>query len=160
MIKLGTPVKDSATALKGMLVNMQVHPNGQRFYNFQARGLNPKTNQPRKRFWITADRIVGGVEIPDPDLPLKVLGTIVEDIASGFKGTATAMTLHINGCVHFCVQPEGTQSDSGEVIEEADFDIRQLKGKAIKPLDDASMEQSKKSKPSPIHTQSSKPRPI
>lgn len=157
MIKLGTPIKDKATGLDGMLIHMIVQTDGSRFYNFQPRGLNPENGQPVKRKWITADRVIGGIEIPEVDLPLNVLGTQVEDMASGFNGTAIAITLHINGCVHIDVQPKGIQKKTGDAMESHNFDIRLLKGKAIKALSDSERAKSEKENPSPTPMQSHLP---
>jgi hypothetical protein len=158
MLKLGVQVTEKSTGLTGMLIHMQVQTNNNRFYNFQPRGLNPETGQPLKRRWCPSDRFEGGVEIPEKELPLEVLGTHVEDVASGFNGTATALTLHINGCVHVTIQPAGTQPKNGEIICENEFDIRLLKGDAIKPLTADERSASEKEKPSPIESGSCSPR--
>lgn len=160
MIKLGTPIKDKATGMDGMAIHMQIQTNGNRFYNFQPRGLNTETGQALKRFWVAPDRIEGGIEIPEADLPVEVLGTQVEDMASGFCGMATAITLHINGCVHCSVQPATLQPKTGEVVKEDDFDIRLLKGPAIKPLDEAALASSQKRNPSPCAMDACGPRAL
>jgi hypothetical protein len=160
MLKLGTPVKDTATGLKGMLVNMQIQLGGNRFYNFQPHGLNPTDGQPIKRIWVTEARVVGGVLIPETDLPVNVLGTHVEDEASGFNGTAVAMTLHISGCVHISVQPNGTQQENGSPIEDTDFDIRRLKGKAVPKFTEQEREADQRRRPSPLNTDKCGPRAI
>lgn len=160
MFKLGTPITDKATRLEGMAIHMQVQTNGNRFYNFQPKGLNPETGAPLKRFWVAPDRIIGGIEVPEVDLPLNVLSTEVEDMASGFRGTATAITLHINGCVHIEAQPAGVQPKNGEAVASHDFDIRLLKGAAIPVLDEAARAASEKENPSPVECESCSPREI
>src|SRR5438132_538386 len=82
--------------------------------------------------WLVGERVERGVMVEDPYLALDVLGTEVEDEASGFKGKAVASVLHINGCLHIDVQPSGILEETGTRIEPQNFDIRRLKGKAIK----------------------------
>lgn len=60
MFKLGTPVKDNVTGLKGMLIHMMIEGDNVA-YTFQPRGINPKTQQPVDEFWIDADRVNGGL---------------------------------------------------------------------------------------------------
>lgn len=160
MIKLGTPVTDKASGLEGMLVHMQVQSSLARFYNFQPRGLNPETGAPLKRYWITPDRVIGGIEIPDPALPLAALGTQATDNASGFHGTVTAITLHINGCVHASICHKGVQPKSGEAIDDQDFDLRLLTGPAIPVFTEAELEKSHQEKPSPMAAGACGPRPM
>lgn len=149
MIKLGTSVKDKASGLKGMLVHMQIQSSRARFYNFQPRGLSPETGAPLKRYWITPDRVIGGVEIVDPPLPILSLGSQAEDTASGFKGTITAITLHINGCIHASICPKGVQPKSGEATDYHDFDMRLLTGPQIPKLNAKQRAASEERNPSP-----------
>jgi hypothetical protein len=153
MFKLGTMVKDTVTGLEGMLTHLHVEGEGGHvLYNFQPRGLNPKTQEPVDDMWIAPNRIKGATEVPEsPQLSeaMKALNTEVEDQASGFKGIAVAAILHINGCVHLDVQPPGVVAETGKAIKRNDFDIRRLKGKAIKPLTEAQYEKSVAASPSP-----------
>lgn len=148
MLKLGTSVKDKATGISGSLVHLIQFENGTRFYNFQPRGLQKKSGDPAKKFYVVPDRIIGGVEVPDVDLHLEVLGTEVEDSSSGFKGVATSVTLHLNGCLHFEVQPAGL-TEEGNKYATHDFDMRSLVGVAIKPCTEEQHDKSLKEKPSP-----------
>lgn len=156
MIELGCEVKDTATGLVGVPTHLSIEMNKNRFYNFQPRGLDTKTKQPLNPMWVVEERLTGGKEVVDGDWPLGVLGTEVEDKASGFKGMAVSMCIHINGCVHFNVQPQGLQ-ESGSPIETANFDYRRLKGVAIKELTPPELELSKKTKPSPVNVRPYKP---
>lgn len=151
MVKLGSSVKDSVTGLNGAVTHMMVQSNGSRWYCFQPKGLNPEDGQPLKRIWVTPDRITGEM-VNEPDLPVHVLGTEVIDVASGFKGTAIAITLHISGCVHVEVAPKGTQKKNGQVIDPCDFDIRRLSGKAIPEMTAEERERDQVKKPSPCDT--------
>ena len=151
MFKLGTIVSDSVTGLTGMLTHLGVEGES-RIYLFQPRGLNPKTQEPVSELWIAPDRVVDGIEVPvTPQLAeaLQVLGTEVEDHASGFKGIAVAAVLHISGCVHLAVQPPGVLPETGTAIRRQDFDIRRLKGEAIKVMSEAERERDQVERPSP-----------
>src|ERR1019366_7592889 len=141
-----------------MATHMQLDTAQQVFYHFQPKGLNPKTGEPVDSYLVDPARLIDGEYVEDfIDLPISVLGTEVEDKASGFKGTAIALIYHINGCVHFDVQPKGTLKETGSSIRQVNFDIRRLTGKAIKKLSEPELEKSKKEKPSPAPTSSYRP---
>lgn len=122
---------------------MQIH------YLFHPRGLSPEDGLPLKGLWINETRIKGG-EMVDVDLPEKMLGTEVEDKASGFKGIVVGLIYHINGCCHATVQSKGVVKSTGQPIAPIDFDIRQLKGKAVPQIPEKKIEESKKERPSPM----------
>lgn len=149
IIKLGSVVRDRATGLSGMFTHLQVELDGREFYNFQPKGLNPEDGQPVKRAWLVPERVKGAIKHVSVDLPLEVLGSQVEDEASGFAGMVTALTLHISGCVHVHVQPKGILPKTGATIEPHDFDIRRLKGSAIKAMTEAERDASQAARPSP-----------
>lgn len=148
MIELGSYVTDEATGLEGMVVNLQIEMDLSEFYCFQPRGLNPKTSQPVDSMWLVEKRLSGGKRIASPELPTHVLGTLVEDEASGFKGIAVSMVYHINGCVHFNVQAKGLQ-DTGAPIQTCNFDIRRLRGEAIISMTKEEQKKSEVKNPSP-----------
>jgi hypothetical protein len=153
MKKLGTIIIDKVTGSKGMLTIYALEMSGNQNYLFQPKALNPTTKEPVDTFWITEDRIVGGEEVY-PVLPINVLGTEVEDTATGFKGISISLYYHINGCVHVEVKAKGTIPKTGETIKSQNVDIRRLKGKAIKKMTEPQMEKSKIEKPSPEFTPS------
>lgn len=128
IFKLGTIVQDSITGNKGMLTHLQRETGGELFYLFQPRGLSPKTGEPVDNYFITSARILGGEVIEAPYLGEDIIGTSVEDDATGFKGIASASILHINGCLHIEIQPTGTVKETGARIKPHEFDIRRLKG--------------------------------
>lgn len=148
MIELGSFVTDIATGIEGMVTHLQIEMDGTEYLRFQPRGLNPKSGQPVDSMWLVEARLTGGTRISTPDLPLHILGTIVEDEASGFTGMAVNMILHINGCVHFNVQAKG-QQDTGAPIEQCNFDVRRLKGEAITPMTKEEQKKDEKERPSP-----------
>lgn len=147
ILKLGTIVTDNITDMKGMLTIYETDMVGNEMYLFQPQALNPDTGQPVNVFIINSARIVGG-ELIDVELPIEVLGTEVEDLATKFKGVAVEMNYHINGCVHFNVKAKG-RTKKGSSIDAVNFDVRRLKGSAIKTLSAKALEQSKKNTPSP-----------
>jgi hypothetical protein len=150
-MELGEFVTEKASETRGMLTHFALEPEGGRHYLFQPHGLNPETGLPISSFWITESRIVGGTKIT-VDLPTEVLGTQVEDKASGYKGLALDMVYHINGCVHFNVKPKGTIAKTGATIAAQEFDIRRLKGEAIPELSKEEIKKSQEEKPSPMES--------
>lgn len=132
-----------------MLTQYELRMAGQQYYLLQPHGLNPKTGEPLKQFWVDEPRIQGGVDVDLPEYwPFQVLGTQVEDEASGFNGMAISMTLHISGCIHLSVLPSGS-TETGDVINADNFDIRRCSGKALKKLSEVERAESQKQKPSP-----------
>jgi hypothetical protein len=148
IIKLRSLVADTTTRLVGMVTHYQVEMNGNAYYRFQPKGLNPETGTPVDGLWLVENRLDGGKRV-DVELPMQVLGTEVEDLASGFKGTAIALVLHTTGCVHVQVQPKGTLPKTGAPIAAQDFDIRRLKGNAIPVLTEEEEDADIKRRPSP-----------
>lgn len=149
MIRLGSVVTDTASGLKGMVTLLEISMDGSRQYAFQPSTLDKESRQPAKMVWLVPSRLKGGEIVIEPDLPFAVLGTQVEDTATPFKGTAISLILFMSGCVHVNVQPQG-KLESGGVICTHDFDIRRLKGKALKKMTEAQKERDQKRKPSPM----------
>jgi hypothetical protein len=158
MIKLGSNVTDAATGIEGMVTHLQIEMDLSEYYQFQPKGLNPKSGQPVDRMWLVEKRLEGGEIVEDVELPTQVLGTIVEDTASGFLGMAVSLVYHINGCVHFNVQAKGLQ-DTGAPIETCNFDIRRLKGEAIEPMTVEEQKVDEKKRPSPAGDSCYRPKP-
>jgi hypothetical protein len=149
IFELGTMVKDTVSKTEGMITHAQVDMDGQVSYIYQPRGLNPKTKAPVDRILINGIRISGGVII-DLGIPLELLGTKGEDIATGFKGTIVGLVIHLNGCIHVNIKPEGTLESTGATIEPQEFDIRRVKGPKITKLSNKELKESIKKSPSPI----------
>jgi hypothetical protein len=152
IFKLGSAVRDKATGATGTLTHVCIGLDYRTQYAFQPKGLNPETGQPIRGIWISPQRIVtfGKPEASQVPLPLHVLGTKVEDTASGFNGMAISLTLHTNGCVHVEVQPSGCVRSSNATIDPLDVDIRRLTGPAIKKMNDEELEADQKARPSPM----------
>ena len=148
VLKLGTIVTDKVTDLDGMLTIMSYDMDKNINYLFQPAGLNPKTHEPLDTFWVTEKRIINAIK-STVELPFEILDTQVTDKATGYKGTVISLYYYINGCVHVEVKPKGVIEETGESIKAREFDIRRLKGDAIKELDEEELEVSKKKAPSP-----------
>lgn len=147
-MELGEFIKEKASEIEGMLTHLRLESGNNRHYLFQPRGLSPETGLLIDPFWIDESRILGGTPTT-ADLPIEILGTQVEDKASGFKGLAIDMTYHINGCVHFYVKPKGVIEKTGATIRSQEFDLRRLKGDAIKVLTKEEIKKSQQENPSP-----------
>lgn len=146
---LNTDVTDSATGLLGRLVHLIIETGDVRHYNFQPRGLNPKTGQPVDRFWIQPCRILNVDSAVERELPVEVIGTEVTDDASGFTGKAISVILHPSGCVHVGVQPAGKLGETGGKIDSCDFDIRRISGPAVPKFTPEELAREERRAPSP-----------
>jgi len=149
MKKLGTIVTESSTKLEGMLLNTVIDMDRQIQYLFQPKSLNPKTGLPVDKFWISDSRVLNGIDIEMTELPYNILGTLVEDIATGYKGMVTSLILHINGCVHVEVRSDKILDETGTVGKPIDVDIRRIKGEAVPILNEEELDISRKFNPSP-----------
>jgi hypothetical protein len=147
LLKLGTIVKDKGSQTEGMLINTIITGDGHTEYVHQPRGLSEDTGEPVKYLIIDSSRIEGAVE-EEMDIPMHILGTEVEDLASGYKGMAINIILHLNGCVHIGVKAPGILP-SGKTIDSQELDLRRLKGAAITPMSEEQKRESQKTKPSP-----------
>lgn len=149
VLQLGTMVKDTISNTKGMLTNLIIHVGGNKEYIFQPSGLSPATGQPVDKFWLTEERISGGKFI-DVDVPMEILGTDAEDIATGFKGKVSGIIYHINGCLHITIKPQNILKATGATVDSTEFDIRRVKGPKIKPQTQKELVESRKKTPSPL----------
>lgn len=148
VLKLGTECLDTATQLIGTLTHWTIDLEKNIAYLFQPRGLGPD-GQPIELLHVCAARLlVQEVDYEVVRIPFQILGTQVEDKASGFAGMAISFIYHINGCFHANVQPTGTTS-KGNPVASNNFDLRALKGEKIKELDSKKLAKSKLDTPSP-----------
>jgi hypothetical protein len=159
ILELNQVVKDKPTGLKGTITMMQVMQDMRTFYLVQPKGLNPETQQPAKGIWVIPDRLMDSNPAKvDHDFPVEILGTEVEDVPTGFKGTAVILLLHVSGCIHVSVQPKGTNPKDGSPIGDYDFDYRRLAGDAIKKMTKEERKKSQEKEPSPGHDSHFTPR--
>lgn len=151
LIKLGSKVKDLATDMTGVLTHAYFGYDGRlRLYNFQPQGLNKETKLPMKSLWLHPSRIKStAAQWEERALPTEVIGTKVKDASSGFEGMATALSLHINGCVHVEIQSADVNPKTGELVEPYELDIRRLTGKAVPVLEAEEKRRDEDSRPSP-----------
>lgn len=147
LAKLGSMTSDTATGMLGMLTHMNIGLDRTPVYIFQPNAISKETGHPVASFWLAAGRLECTLLV-DVDLPLEVLGTEVRDNASGFRGMAIGVTMHINGCVHIEIQAEGTKK-TGDKIDLLELDIRRLSGEAIKKMTEAEQADDEKQNPSP-----------
>lgn len=150
VIKLGTVCTDEATKLTGTLTHWLIGMSGSIDYLFQPNGLNPETCQPVKKIILSPKRLILPPNaMKEIEIPFEILGTQVEDQASGFKGMAIALIMHINGCFHVEIQPPGVTPKDQTPIKTAEFDLRGCTGIEIPVLTEAEQEKSQREKPSP-----------
>jgi len=148
-IELNQRATDVATKTVGTLTGLIIDANHSCTYLFQPHGLNKEDGQPRKSIWVPANRIAKAKELltyEELAVPLRLLGTEVEDVPTGFKGTAVMLIYHLSGCVHVEIQPVGLNK-TGETFATANFDIRRLKGKEVPKLSKEELDRSKKDTP-------------
>ena len=108
VLKLGTECTDRATELNGTVTHWIIDMGKNVDYLFQPRGLD-ENQQPLKKFFVCSERLdVKPENFEKVDVPFKILGSQVEDKASGFAGMAVEFVRHINGCFHVVIQPAGT----------------------------------------------------
>lgn len=148
MKKLGMKVSDEITGRQGMLTAFTVLHGGNEYYGFQPVGTNPETGHPIKPDWMGEGRILGAVDVPEPEIYRRVLGTSVVDDASGVSGRCVSVTLHLSGCVHINIQPEGTLKN-GNCPDELNVDIRRCSGAMIPKWTEEQIAKDREKRPSP-----------
>lgn len=151
IIKVKSIATDSASGQSGMVTHFHQSATGGRQYHIQPKGLNPETQHPVDGVW-AVESLIKDATFVEVDLPLDVIGTIVTDQASGFSGTAVALTLHTNGCVHIEVQAKGQIAKTLAPIKVFDFDIRRLTGVKVPKLTEEEIVRSERRHPSPSGT--------
>lgn len=156
MIRLKSVVTDVATKLTGMVTHMRVGPAAaagmaEPWYCFQPRGIDTEKGTPMDHMWVEASRLKAKPAdiVEAPPLPVEILGTPVVDEASGFKGTATGLVLHMQNCLHVEIQAAGTNS-KGKTIPLQEMDIRRLTGPKVPKATEREKVLSEKHRPSPI----------
>lgn len=146
---LGTIIEDTITATKGMLTHLLIYEGSQREYIYQPKGLSPSTGKPVEKIILTEGRIKGG-QIEKLEVPMEIMGTQAEDIATGFKGKVIRLVYHLSGCLHIVIQPPGINKESGALYDVEEFDIRRVKGEKIPLLTKKEVKESVKKTPSPM----------
>lgn len=153
ILKLGQIVTDKFTQTSGMLMCFNTDTMGNELYLFQPKIISPKTLAPVGTFWLTEDRL-GKVEKEEVELPTELLGTLVVDEATGFKGSAMDITYHLNGCVHVSIKASGIVPETGHTIDTYEADFRRLSGEFVPKMTEIEKKADRIKKPSPIFTPS------
>jgi hypothetical protein len=143
-------VKDTVTGLTGMITAMQMEMDGTKMYQMRTRGLK-EDGTPLDAIWLIEARLTGAKQVTCSRLPVEVFGTHVEDVVSGFKGTATAIMLFDSGCVHVIITPKAIK---GKKCTPVNCDYLHLKGPAIKSTSKKERQHEMENRPSaPVDAQ-------
>lgn len=149
VLELGTIVEDTISQTKGMLTHRVVTSGPQIEYIYQPSGLNPKTGIPVKTIWLPKGRIIGGV-VETLDIPIDLIGTEAEDIATGYKGLIAGLTYHIGNCLHVSIATPGICKDTGAVYDSLECDIRRVRGQKITEMNKPERKAAQIKTPSPM----------
>jgi len=149
VLRMGTVCEDKASRILGQITLWLMGMSGQITYFLQPKGLNDE-GQPLSTLHMPVERlIVKDDDFEKVEIPFEILGTEVEDNASGFNGMATGFVCHFNGCFHVIIQPPGVVEKTGQHIKDADFDLRRCSGEKIPVLTPVEKKESEKKQPSP-----------
>lgn len=149
VLRPGTECADKATELPGTVTHWVMGMDKHILYLFQPRGLTDE-GQPTRMLYLCAARLTATVEDHETvEVPFEILGSQVEDRASGFKGMAIQFIRHTNGCFHVEIQPPGLVAGKGAPIQAHDFDLRMCIGEKIPMLTSTQLQESRRATPSP-----------
>ena len=151
VLKLGAKCLDRATELEGTLTHWICGMDQNVRYLFQPSGLDEE-GQPVKKLLVCGERLDVGKDdsfFEEIEIPFEILGTVVTDGASGFKGMAVEFVRHLNGCFHVSIQPKGRLPKNNAAIASHDFDLRGCTGEKIREMTDGEKREDKKRSPSP-----------
>lgn len=150
-IALGTVCTDIATQIEGTITHWLYNMSGEVTYVLQPRGSNLKTGLPVARIHLELARLkVSPEAFEEVEIPYEVLGSEVEDKATGFKGMAVAFVRYIDGCFHIVIQPEGLLGENNSLFPKAEFSFQGCKGAKIPVLSPEEKKKVDKETPSPI----------
>lgn len=118
-IKLGNKVKDVVSGFTGIVTARMTSLNGMVQYVVRPPQTKDKPDiLPDAQFFDYQQLkiMTGGLKdiisnIVQTDIEL---GTQVEDIVTGFKGTAIAKMEFTNGCLQICIKPKMSKKDKDE----------------------------------------------
>ena len=145
-LKLGTPVQDIATGIRGVLSLLRIQQDLRIDYLLQPSSLSEDDGLPLKQLWLVGERVKGG-EFTARAFPTAVLGADARDSVTGYRGVATAIYLYQSGCVHVELQPRGLIK--GNIIAPLDFYIGRIVSKALVEQTEEEKEVEKATHPSP-----------
>lgn len=154
-VKLGTVCTDIATGIEGTITHWLYNMSGEITYVLQPKGINMKLGLPVGRLNLELARLkVSQKAFEEVEIPHEVLGTEVEDKATGFKGMAVAFIRYINGCFHLVIQPAGLLEENNSPFPKAEFAIQGCKGPKIPELTPEAKKVVDTERPSPIRDNS------
>lgn len=145
-LKLGVPVQDIATGIKGVLSLLRIQQDLRIDYLLQPSALSADDGLPLKQIWLVGERVKGG-EFTARAFPTAVLGADARDSVTGYRGVATAIYLYQSGCLHVELQPKGLIK--GNIIAPLDFYVGRIISKALEVKSDEEKEVEKEKRPSP-----------
>lgn len=121
-LQLGVVARDLVTGLTGTASAKVEMLNGNVQWNIIPKGDGAEAKSGNCIDWHMLEVIDKGVsaKVPVPPSSDIMLGNEVEDLVTGFKGTATERTTFLNGCVYFHVTPKakkGEEYPSGILLE-------------------------------------------
>jgi hypothetical protein len=150
VIRPGAVCTDIASGLEVTVTHWFIDMNHTFTYLTQPKGVNPEDGQPLDKVYLCGARLQHKPkDMVEVDIPVEILGSQVEDKATGFKGMGIELIQHINGCFHVVIQPKGVAKKTKQPIRRNEFDIRGCKGPKIPKLTEKQKKKSEKDKPSP-----------
>ena len=150
VIRPGAVCTDIASGLTVTVTHWFIDLNHNFTYLTQPKGVNPEDGQPLEKVYLCGARLQHSrKDLVDVEIPIEILGSQVEDKATGFKGMGVELIQHINGCFHVVIQPKGVVEKTKQPIRQKEFDIRGCKGPKIPKLTEEQKEKSEKKNPSP-----------
>jgi hypothetical protein len=150
VIRPGAVCTDIASGLEVTVTHWFIDMNHTFTYLTQPKGVNPEDGQPLDKVYLCGARLQHKPkDMVEVDIPVEILGSQVEDKATGFKGMGIELIQHINGCFHVVIQPKGVVKKTKQPIRRNEFDIRGCKGPKIPNLTKKQKKKSEEDKPSP-----------
>ncbi len=150
-VRLNTVCTDIATGIEGTITHWLYNMSGEITYVLQPKGINSKSGLPVSRLNLELARLkVPAKGFEEVDIPNEILGTEVEDVATGFRGMAVAFIRYINGCFHIVIQPAGLLAENNSPFPKAEFAIQGCKGPKIPELTPEAKKVVDAERPSPI----------
>jgi hypothetical protein len=124
---LGHKATDTITGLTGVITAFAEFLHAPKRIELSPAKIHE--GKPVEPVWLDEARLkIGKVHTKIGEIPSEVvLGSVVEDKMTGFKGTATGRFIFLNGCVRVEVTPKALKD--GRPIEPAVFDEQRLTGK-------------------------------
>lgn len=134
---LGKTAKDAVTGFTGTVICVHRQLSGNVQIGIAPKGDGDKAPDPMFIDVHLVDEVDAGLSdrVQTPDVSPIPLGAEVVDRVSGLKGTVTAETTHINGCIQCAVQPKVDKD--GKLPEVIVFDYKRLEKKGAGVSDEA-----------------------